>query len=142
MLIFSWILRHGQVLGSWEWGVGSQGRAEVTGGRDSRVREAHWGAGKQASLPAAQEMCTRAPPGGGGGGVHIPPQPFLRSGGRRAPFWLSDHRSPGSGEHAVRWGLCCFIPPFPPAVILVVSWPLFPSSVRTGRGSLPLHPVS
>lgn len=110
--------------GSGGWGakVGQRLQAEGTAG----VREAHWGAGKQASLPAAQEMCTRAPPGGGGGGVHIPPQPFLRSGGRRAPFWLSDHRSPGSGEHAVRWGLCCFIPAFPPAVILVVSWPLFP----------------
>ena len=84
MLIFSWILRHGQVLGSWEWGVGSQGRAEVTGGRDSRVREAHWGAGKQASLPAAQEMCTRAPPGGGGVVFTSPPSPSSdqEAGGR------------------------------------------------------------
>ena len=111
MLIFSWIL--GQVLGSWEWGVGSQGRAEVTGGRDSLNQgEAPWGAGKRASLPAAQEKCIRAPPGGGRGGAHIPLPPTLpqdqEPGGHPSCslMLLSDHHSPGSVGHAVRWGLC------------------------------------
>lgn len=130
--------------GSSGWGarVGQRLQAEETVG----VTEAHWGAGKQASLPAAQEMCTRAPPGGGGGGVHIPPQPFLTSGGRRAPFLLPD----AAVRPPLRWlcwtrrplGLVLLHSTIPccrhPCCLLAT----LPSSVSTGRGSLPLHPVS
>ena len=109
MLIFSWIL--GQVLGSWEWGVGSQGRAEVTGGRDSRSQgEAPWGAGQGPGpvSPQHRKCASEHPLGEGVVVLTSPHSPSSGSGGHPSCslMLLSDDRSPGSVGHAIRWGLC------------------------------------
>lgn len=100
MLSFSWILRRGQVLGSWEWGVGSQGRAEVTGGRDSPCQgESHRGAGRLARLPCSTGNVHQSAPWGRGWCCSHPPTSLPRdqeAGGYPSCslMLLSDPRSP------------------------------------------------
>lgn len=94
--------------GELEQWVGSQGRAEVTGGRDRMESQRLTGEpGRPVSLQH-RRCALELPSGWRGGGVPSPRSPSSdqEAGGRPlASTLLSDHRSAGSVGHAVH-SLC------------------------------------